>query len=197
MMNNGLQKITLFVPMIFKPIHMARRHLFILYMLLLVGVGASCKSDPAANKKPVADSNTTATENKAATSNDQADTKVSTPSSGKKHLSIDTSRNENQPLYEKDRTKNIPAPVTEAPQSKPIGPPGYVTKDNAVLLTEPVASAEKVSTLKKNEIVFILQTIMTDEKGQVTDYPTWYRIERKNKQKGWVTAKSVDAGAGG
>ncbi|MCC6281164.1 MAG: hypothetical protein IT262_11215 [Saprospiraceae bacterium] len=179
---------------------MARRHLIVLYMLLLIGVGYSCKGDPAANKKTDTGSNTAATENKIPDSNNQAvapDTKASTPSTGKKHLSIDTSRNENQPLYEKDRTKNIPAPVTEASQSKPIGPPGYVTKDNAVLLTKPVAGATKVSALKKNEIVFILQTIMTDENGQVTDYPTWYRIERKSKQTGWVIAKAVDAGAGG
>jgi hypothetical protein len=181
---------------------MTLKQLIILYLLWSLGVVTSCNNDAAATKKPAADSNTAATENKAPNTNDQTvapDTKVSTPSTGKKHLSIDTSRNENQPLYEKDRSKNIPAPAPAASQNKPIptGPPGYVTRDNAVLLTEPVANATKVSTLKKNEIVFILQTIMTDEKGQVTDYPTWYKIERKNKQRGWVTAKSVDAGAGG
>ena len=120
-----------------------------------------------------------------------------TPSTGKKHLSIDTSRNENQAVYEKDRSKNIPAPASEITHSKTAGPPGYVTREHAILQTEPITSAEKISTLKKNEIVFILQTIMTDDKGQVTDYPTWYKIERKNKQRGWVIAKSVDAGAGG
>ncbi len=184
----------------FKPIHMTRKQIFTLYLLILLGVGSACNNDPASAKKPASDSGIAASEHKDVPSNNTtiaSNTETPTHSSGKKHLSIDTSRNENQAVYEKDRTKNIPAPVSETPRSKTVGPPGYVTRENAMLQTEPIASAEKISTLKKNEIVFIIQTIMTDEKGQVTDYPTWYKIERKNKQRGWVIAKSVDAGAGG
>ncbi len=180
--------------------HMTLRQIFAIYMLLLLAVGSSCNGDAATSKKSAPDSNAVApgSDQSASSATPPASKpEVVSPSGQKKHLSIDTSRNENQAVYEKDRTGNIPAPVTEKTASRPPGVAGYITRDDAPLHKEPVASAGKVSTLKKNEIVYILEMIMTDEKGQVTEYPTWYRIERKNKQRGWVLAKSVVAGGGG
>lgn len=179
---------------------MTLRQILAIYMLLLLAVGSSCNGDAAASKKPAPDSNAVAPGSDQSASNSEAaplKPEVVAPSTQKKHLSIDTSRNENQAAYEKDRTGNIPAPATETAPSRPPGVAGYITRDDTPLHTEPVASARKVSTLKKNEIVYIIQTIMTDEKGQVTEYPTWYQVERKNKQRGWVLAKSVVAGGGG
>ena len=180
--------------------HMTLRQILAIYMLLLLAVGSSCNGESAAGKKQAPDSNAVAPGSDQSASNSEAASakpEVVAPSTQKKHLSIDTSRNENQTVYEKDRTGNIPAPVTEKPAVRPPGVAGYITRDDAPLHTEPAASAGKVSTLKKNEIVYIVQTIMTDEKGQVTEYPTWYQVERKNKQRGWVLAKSVVAGGGG
>lgn len=92
-----------------------------------------------------------------------------------------------------------PAPPTKF-DSKPVkrsGPPGYITRKDAVLLTEPSPNAAKISALNQYEIIYIIETIMTDEQGRSSEYPTWYKVERENKQRGWVVAKSVNAGAGG
>jgi len=184
----------------FEPMHMTLRQIFALCMLLLLAVGNSCKGDPTSTKKPAPDSNSIAADSQRFASSatpTASKTEGVSPSAQKKHFSIDTSRNENQAVYKKDRTGNIPAPATEKTLSRPPGVAGYITRDNVLLQTEPVSSASKISTLKKNEIVYIVETIMTDEKGQVTEYPTWYQVERKNKQRGWVLAKSVVAGGGG
>ena len=180
--------------------HMTLRQILAIYMLLLLAVGSSCNGESAASKKQAPDRNAVAPGSDQSASNSEAaplKPEAVAPSTQKKHLSIDTSRNANQPVYEKDRSKNIPAPVTKTAPNKHPGVAGYVTRDLALLQTEPAAGAPKISTLKKNEIIYILQTIMTDEKGQVTEYPTWYRVERENKQTGWVLAKSVVAGGGG
>lgn len=106
-----------------------------------------------------------------------------------------------------------PAPVSSspAPASANTPPPkdqaekpalegklvGHITLENIPLQTEPSQKAAKVSTLKRLERIYILKTIMTNEQGQSTEYPTWYQVMRENKQQGWVTAKAVDVGGGG
>ena len=93
----------------------------------------------------------------------------------------------------------VPAPPTKV-AGKPLartGPPGYVTKKDVILQAEPSQNAAKVSTLKQYETIYILETKMTDEKGNLMQYPTWYKVERENKERGWVMANGVNAGAGG
>ena len=127
---------------------MTLKQLSVLYLLLLLGVVSSCNNDPAPAKKPASDGSTAASDNKTAAPDNTATTsgnEKAPPSTGKKHLSIDTSRNANQPAYVKDRSKNIPAPVSDLPVNKSAGPPGYVTRDDAFLQTEPSSKAPKIT----------------------------------------------------
>lgn len=98
---------------------------------------------------------------------------------------------------ELNRTVAVPpvkAPAKSAP--KP-GPPGYITQKDMILQAEPASNAARINTLKQYEIIYILETLMTDEQGRKSPYPTWYKVERENKEIGWVVAKGVNAGAGG
>lgn len=85
------------------------------------------------------------------------------------------------------------------PEAKPLppGPVGYVTRANSAMYAEPKPGAKQIGTLKQYENVYMLETIMTDQQGRPTEYPTWYRIETKNKKQGWMTAMTVNGGGGG
>ena len=95
--------------------------------------------------------------------------------------------------------QSVPAPPTPIPAKKPAkaGPPGYITKKDLFLQSEPSSKAANIAPLKQYETVYILETIMKDENGNLTPYPTWYKVERENKATGWVVAKGVNAGGGG
>lgn len=93
----------------------------------------------------------------------------------------------------------IPAPPIKATgkSSNRPGPAGYVTKKDLALQADPAPNAAKITTLKQYETVYILETKMTDENGNLSQYPTWYKVERENKERGWVVANGINAGAGG
>lgn len=95
--------------------------------------------------------------------------------------------------------KSAPTPPTPVPAKTPAkaGPPGYITKKDLFLQSEPSSKAANIAPLKQYETVYILETIMKDENGNLTPYPTWYKVERENKATGWVVAKGVNAGGGG
>jgi len=99
---------------------------------------------------------------------------------------------------EKDAAIN-PAPVvppstTTAPIKKSApapGPTAYTNKANVVLQKEPTKDAAKTRSFKIYEQVFILETKMTDDAGNATQFPTWYRVQCSDKKEGWVVASSV------
>ena len=100
----------------------------------------------------------------------------------------DTSRI--QPVVEKKKMPEGPPPN----YSSLPGPVGFVNEDNLILREKPAAKSNKITTLKLKETVYILETTMVGEDGALTQYPTWYRVERKNKERGWVKASAVSSG---
>jgi hypothetical protein len=87
------------------------------------------------------------------------------------------------------------APDGPAPDYSSIpGPVGFVSEDNLVMRDKPDSKSGKIATLKKNETIYILETSMVGEDGKQTEYPTWYRIERKSKERGWVKASEISSG---
>lgn len=77
------------------------------------------------------------------------------------------------------------------------GPVGVIKRKDVNLLTSPKLGSSVRAALDQFENVYILQFIMTDAQGKETPYPTWYQVERKDKKRGWVEAKVIDAGGGG
>jgi len=94
---------------------------------------------------------------------------------------------------------STPAPPTPIPAKTPAkaGPPGYITQKDLFLQSQPSSKAANIAPLKQYETVYILETIMKDENGNLTSFPTWYKVERENKATGWVVAKGVNPGGGG
>lgn len=113
------------------------------------------------------------------------------------HFSLDTGRQARLSLQEGNsssaKAEALPLPTARSKSKKP-GPPGYIPKNNVLLLAEPKSTAATVATLNQYETVYILDKIFTDEQGQESEYPTWYNIERENKQRGWVKGGSVAFG---
>src|SRR5690349_3113641 len=68
--------------------------------------------------------------------------------------------------------KQANAPIPVPPKVKPLGPPGYITRANVELVQEPKKNAAVISVFKIYENVVILETKMTDENGQVKEFPT-------------------------
>jgi len=111
------------------------------------------------------------------------------------HFSLDTGRQASQPVPERVQPNIAPPPPPS--KTKPAGPPGYITRKNVALLAEPASNATPIATLNQYENVYILETIFTDEAGRESEYPTWYKVERENKQQGWVKGGLLNAGGGG
>lgn len=156
--------------------------LFFESLLMVVFIGISCKNDPAAAKKTVSD-NIPDISNAAAPAAKQTLT-----------TSADTQPAATQKTPE-PKPKQDATPIPD--YSKLPGPKGYITRDNSVLRKGPTQRADQISTLKQHEAVYILETTMRNEDGVLTDYPTWHKVERQNKQRGWVVAAAVDTGGGG
>lgn len=74
------------------------------------------------------------------------------------------------------------------------GPVGFVKEDNLIMRDKPDVKSNKIASLKMQETIYILETSMIGEGGSQTQYPTWYKIERKNKERGWVKASAVSSG---
>lgn len=171
---------------------------FTLLMIALLALGEACNSAPQPEKKQPAPPVSESTPTPAPGQSEQAPT-IPATATKPNHFSLDTSRQANQP-----KSDNIRATQSEASQltasnskPKPPGPPGYITKKNVALLTEPASNATPIATLNQHENVFILETIFTDEAGRESEYPTWYKVERENKQQGWVKGGLLNAGGGG
>lgn len=152
----------------------------IFWLFLLSGLAVSCKNEPKTPTAPVP----TVSQN---------------PKRG--GGSIDTSRSETVAVIEgtpQARPGSEPD-LTAVPKqkSKSPGPPGYITRENVSIYAEPSLKSRKVASVKLYENVHILETRMREEDGSVSPYPTWYKVERENKQRGWVQGNSLNGGAGG
>ncbi len=85
-----------------------------------------------------------------------------------------------------------PSTTVAAKKENPAGnPTGYIGRENIVFYSEPSTTAQKLSTLKINESVIILETKMTDEAGKSFDLPQWFKVQLSNKKVGWVVGRSV------
>jgi hypothetical protein len=86
------------------------------------------------------------------------------------------------------------APVPKAPtiESNPEGhPTGYISRKEVSLQSKAEDDAAKTRAFKLYEGVIILESIMTDDAGQPTKIPTWYKVECIDKKQGWVKANCV------
>ena len=73
-------------------------------------------------------------------------------------------------------------------------PKGYVIKNNTVMYEEDNTRAKPVATLSKGESVFLMETSLADENGQLAGYPTWYKVQLSNKKTGWIESSRVSFG---
>lgn len=152
--------------------------LHLVFLLFWAIVAVSCGNNPHTAKKQTPEAGASKTE-----------TPVSPTLA-----SIDTQR----PINPAPAPRRPKVPET-APQdySKLPGPKGFVIGDNAVLRSEPAEKSPEIGKLNNNETIYLLENTMRNEAGELTSYPTWYKIERENKQRGWVSASSINAGGGG
>ena len=98
---------------------------------------------------------------------------------------------------EESAAENAAVEKAAEERAKQPGPIAVIKDKGARLLANPKSSAPSLTTLKPFENVYILQFVMTDDEGKETSYPTCYQVETKNKKRGWVDAKTIDAGGGG
>lgn len=177
---------------------MLKKLAFTLSLALFV-LAFACKNDSKKTAASTSEQQQAATEK--STSAESSSPVSSTSNTGKpKHLSIDTNSSISRAKYDKP-VSNTPLPIVspEKLSEKPIGPPGFVTKDGAILYAQPSTKSAHIATMKRSENVYILQTSMMDEDGKEQPYPTWFKVQRKNKEKqtGWVIGKQLDSGGGG
>ena len=177
---------------------MSKKLAFILSLIVCI-LAFACKGDAKKVNTPAADQPQATAETHTPVSSSATD--ATTPPAGKpKYMSIDTNSSISRAKYDKP-VSNTPLPIVspEKLSEKPIGPPGFVTKDGAILYAQPSSKSAHIATLKRSENVYILQTSMMDEDGKEQPYPTWFKVQRKNKEKqtGWVIGKQLDSGGGG
>jgi hypothetical protein len=178
------------------------KYLFV-FSLMVCGAAFSCKNDAAKTGKATSESGSAATDAGAPAQTQTAAPAAPSTNIGKpKHLSIDTNSNISRAQYEQPAAgKNTPTPIVhpEKMQEKPVGPPGFVTKDGTILYSKQSTQSAPIATMKRTENVYILETSMMDENGQEQPYPTWFKVQRKNREKqtGWVIGKALDSGGGG
>lgn len=154
-----------------------RKLIFSLYLMGMIITGISCGNNP----KPDKNQETEIMEDTLANTSPKPDTAVSELSN----------EGTNSP------EKQSPNKVADAPPPKYSeipGPVGFITEDNLIMYSRSSVKSGKLGTLKLNETIYILETIMVDESGVQTQYPTWYRIQRQNKERGWVKASAVSSG---
>lgn len=73
-------------------------------------------------------------------------------------------------------------------------PKGFVIKNNTVMYEQDNSRSKALATLKKGEFVFLIETSLNDENGQMSSYPTWYKIQSVDKKTGWVESSRVSFG---
>lgn len=177
---------------------MLKKLAFTLSLVLCI-LAFACKGDSKKTTASAAEQQQATTEN-STPATQTATTSTSSNPEKPKRFSIDTNSSNSRANYDKPAT-NTPLPIVspEKLSEKPIGPPGFVTKDGAVLYAQPSSKSAHIATMKRSENVYILQTSMMDEDGKEQPYPTWFKVQRKNKEKqtGWVIGKQLDSGGGG
>lgn len=157
---------------------------------LLLIIGTSCNNTPQTPKNAPAETRSTMPETKEPIKPAEA------PKSGR----LDTARTSDHLTEIKTPGPKAGSKYPAAPEtsrSAALWPSGYITRGNTAMMSDPALKASKISTLKQYEVVSILETIMRDEQGRPTNLPTWYKIERKDKTRGWVIASAINAGGGG
>ena len=168
------------------------RYIYPIFLIAFCCIGSSCNLGSKPEKQQVTNA-APATPAAPAAANESA---TAAPT----HAPLDTQRLADRAAIESSAAANPAAPKRRLPdvgRSNSAGPPGSVVQNNVPLKASPSQKAATVATLKQRELVNILETIMTDEQGRTTEYPTWYKVELKNKKQGWVERKFIDAGGGG
>lgn len=85
--------------------------------------------------------------------------------------------------------------ITKKTESSTIpGPKGYVGKNHVILYEEQSTGSKKITTLQKGSTIYLLETSMTNEKGELASYPTWYKIQGSDKKMGWVKGSDINFG---
>ncbi|MBV6441177.1 MAG: hypothetical protein DYG98_08980 [Haliscomenobacteraceae bacterium CHB4] len=86
-----------------------------------------------------------------------------------------------------------PPPAKIPPKtSKPPGPPAYITQSTALMYAEPSDKATKIPhNFKVSENIYILETKMTDESGNIYEIPQWHKIQCSDGKKGWVKSRFI------
>jgi hypothetical protein len=92
---------------------------------------------------------------------------------------------------ELNSTVTAPPTKVEGKRVERPGPPGYVSKKEAILQAEPTSNAAKIATLKQNETIYLLETKMTDEAGKSYNIPQWYKVQCSDGKKGWLKSQFV------
>lgn len=150
---------------------------FYLIMISLLLICASCGNNP----KPA--------ENQEAEMLDDSLT-IPEPSPDNSEIAIPEDTSVIQPIEEKRKMPDGPPPN----YSSLPGPVGFVNEDNLIMRDKPGSKANKIATLKMKETIYILETSLAGEDGNQSQYPTWYKIERMNKERGWVKASAISSG---
>ncbi len=157
---------------------MSFRILLFSWMLTLLLLSAtSCGNNP----KPEENLQTEHLDDTIAVSQSSADTSVNSSPDDSTGIQADT---------KKDRIPDAPPPN----YSSLPGPVGFVNEDNLVMRDKPNSKSNKIATLKMKEAIYIIETSMIGDDDKQTEYPTWYRIQRQNKERGWVKASAISSG---
>lgn len=117
-------------------------------------------------------------------------------SENKKPKSSDTLNQLPNPNPGAQTTSSADLPVESgtAETSALPGPKGYVGKNNVPLYKDQNNLSSKITTLQKGSTIYLLETSMINEKGELSDYPTWYKIQTNDKKTGWVKSSDINFG---
>lgn len=117
-------------------------------------------------------------------------------SENKKPKSFDTLNQlpNTNPEVQKTTSTDLPVESGSAETSNVPGPKGYVGKNNVPLYKDQNVLSTKIISLQKGSTIYLLETSMTDEKGELSDYPTWYKIQTNDKKTGWVKSSEINFG---
>jgi glucan-binding YG repeat protein len=117
-------------------------------------------------------------------------------SENKKPKSSDTLNQLPNPNPESQLPSSADQPVeSETVETSAVpGPKGYVGKNNVTLFKDQNTHSPKITTLQKGSTIYLLETSMINEKGELSNYPTWYKIQTKDKKTGWVEGSDIHFG---
>ncbi len=159
---------------------MAYNKLFFIFCISLISL-LSCKNQPDANVNNIS---------KKGINNESG------LSENKKPKSFDTLNQlpNTNPEAQKTTSTDLPVESGSAETSNVPGPKGYVGKNNVPLYKDQNTLSTKIATLQKGLTIYLLETSMTNENGELSDYPTWYKIQTNDKKIGWVKGSDINFG---